>query len=415
MNNVEMIREIDRLVLEQNIRKDSLRYGFEKGEFTFTWTLPEVTNKLMIEILLLLKRQRENWRIHTFEKGYMVVQALNDNLFDGEKMMENLKVRLSGIYGEKNLEIQKRGAMTEDDLNIVLAVLQLLGNVKKANPLQALAQAGCAVYTPTEEAEDFKTFAGYDDIKNQVKESVIYPLKNPEVYDAITQKTRKHYAVNRPKAVLFSGPPGVGKTTMAKLIAKEADLPLVYIPLENIMSAYYGESSKKLAFIFDVAAKTKGKGLVLFIDEIDSLAPSRNEKLFEATRRMLSVLLRKIEGLESHQGYLTIGATNRKKDLDSALISRFDTIIDFPYPSQKDIFEILHLYATHLSAEEKKELSSLLLGLSPRSIADVCKRAERIQARNAISANRKAETVTPPPLEIYKTCSLSFQDKKDME
>lgn len=418
MNNLEMIRELNRLVTEQKITPDTIVYGFEKGEFTLQLQLPEINQTLMIDLLQLLKRQKENWRIHTLEKGYMVVQALNDNLFDSEKILENLKVRVSGIYGEKVLEIHKRAALSEEDLNLVLAVLRFFGTSKKVSPLQILAQAGCSIYIPKSDGsnkENFKTFAGYNDVKNQIRESVIFPLKNPEVYDSITRKTRKYYEVNRPKAVLFSGPPGVGKTTMAKIIAAEADLSLVYIPLENIMSAYYGESTKKLAFIFDMAAQVEGKGLILFIDEIDSLAPSRNEKLFEATRRMLSVLLRKIEGIEAHQGYLTIGATNRKKDLDSALISRFDTIIDFPYPCGQDIVEILQLYAAHLSNAEKEKLSASLLGLSPRSIADVCKRAERIQARNAIAQSVAAADVSPPPWQIYQECSTFFLEKKDMD
>lgn len=415
MNEVEMLRELDRVVAEKNISAKNIRYGFEKGEFMLRFLLMEVNAQVMVSLLKLLKRLRENWRIHTLENNYLVVQALNNNLFETEKILETIKVRLSGIAGEKSLEVQKRGSMSEEDLHIVLALLRFFNTTKETNPLELLAQVGCTVYLPKKDSANFKTFAGYPNIKNQIRESVIYPLKNPQVYDAITQKTRKYQQSNRPKAVLFSGPPGVGKTTMAKLIAGEVNLPLVYIPLENIMSAYYGESTKKLAFIFDTAAQAKGKGLVLFIDEIDSLAPSRNEKIFEASRRMLSVLLRKIEGFETHEGYLTIGATNRKKDLDSALISRFDTIIDFGYPTKEDIFEILHLYAIHLNDEEKKKLSKMLLGLSPRSIADVCKLAERMQARYAINKSLSVEEVSPPSLEVYQECSLLFNEKKDIE
>lgn len=410
-----MLREIDRVVAEKNISAKNIRYGFEKGEFMLHFTLHEVNHKVMIELLKLLKRLRENWRIHTLENSYLVVQALNNNLFENTKILENIKIRLSGIYGEKSVEVHKRGNMNEEDLHIVLALLQFFSKTKETNPLDILAQVGCTIYLPSEEFANFKNFAGYQNIKNQIHESVIYPLKNPQVYDAITQKTRKYQQSNRPKAVLFSGPPGVGKTTMARLIASEVNLPLVYIPLENIMSAYYGESTKKLAFIFDVAAQAKEQGLVLFIDEIDSLAPSRNEKIFEASRRMLSVLLRKIEGFEAQQGYLTIGATNRKKDLDSALISRFDTIIDFGYPTEEDIFEILELYAVHLKSEEKSQLSKMLLGLSPRSIADVCKLSERIQARYAISNSLSLAEVTAPPLQVYQECSLLFNEKKDIE
>jgi SpoVK/Ycf46/Vps4 family AAA+-type ATPase len=79
---------------------------------------------------------------------------------------------------------------------------------------------------------------------------VILPLKNPEVYDKIARETRSEFSLNRPRAVLFTGPPGTGKTTMARHVGKEAGLVVVHVPLENILSAYYGESTKRLAVIF---------------------------------------------------------------------------------------------------------------------------------------------------------------------
>jgi SpoVK/Ycf46/Vps4 family AAA+-type ATPase len=135
---------------------------------------------------------------------------------------------------------------------------------------------------------------------------------------------------NRPKCVLFEGPPGCGKTTSAKIISQQVNIPLVYMPLEAIMSKYYGESESRLAEIFE-AASAMGS-VILFIDEIDSLATSRESGLHEATRRILSTLLRKIDSFESDGEVLVICATNRKKDLDPALISRIDLDIRFELP-----------------------------------------------------------------------------------
>jgi len=105
------------------------------------------------------------------------------------------------------------------------------------------------------------------------------------------------------------------------------------MPLEAIMSKYYGESESRLAEIFEASAALGS--VILFIDEIDSLATSREAGLHEATRRILSTLLRKIDSFESDGEVLVICATNRKKDLDPALISRLDLSIRFELPDAK--------------------------------------------------------------------------------
>lgn len=119
------------------------------------------------------------------------------------------------------------------------------------------------------------------------------------------------------------------------------------MPLEAIMSKFYGESESRLAEIFE-AAQALGS-VILFIDEVDSLATSRETGLHEATRRILSTLLRKIDSFESEGEVLVICATNRKKDLDPALISRTDISIRFELPDAKTRSEIFKRYAKQLS------------------------------------------------------------------
>ena len=387
--------------LDKNIEKfadTDIKFSFEKEDFNLVIQLPSIDDTSFVDLIAFAKKYIENWRIHTFERGYITLQALNSNLFDNENLLKNIKLRLSGIYGEKQLEVTKKGNPTQSELSLVIALLEHFCTAREAkDPLVLLAESGCSVFLPGKTGLTFDDFAGYDRILDDVKETIIMPLKNPKIFDAISESTRKNFESNRPKAVLFSGPPGVGKTTMAKIIANESGIPLAYVPLENIMSAYYGESSKKLATIFDLAALVK-PGVILFLDEIDSLAPSRNEKLFEATRRMLSILLRKIDGFESSDQTLTIGATNREQDLDPALLSRFDTILSFPHPGVDDISAILTLYAKQLKEEPRLKLAKKLEGMSPRAIKDVCKKAERIRARKALQDKTQ---VKAPNLDDY--------------
>jgi len=133
--------------------------------------------------------------------------------------------------------------------------------------------------------------------------------------------------------------------------------------------------------------------VILFIDEVDSLATSREAGLHEATRRILSTLLRKIDSFESEGEVLVICATNRKKDLDPALISRTDMSIRFELPDAGTRAEIFQRYAKQLTDEERSTLGELSVYLSGRDIADICKDAERKWASKFI--RKEVETVSP--------------------
>lgn len=213
------------------------------------------------------------------------------------------------------------------------------------DPKSVLENHGCSVFLPDAQKNklDWDYLAGYKQVKREIEDTVLLALTNGDVYDRITQVTREKNETNRPKCVLFEGPPGCGKTTSAKIISHQVNIPLVYMPLEAIMSKFYGESESRLAEIFE-ASQALGS-VILFIDEIDSLATSRETGLHEATRRILSTLLRKIDSFESEGEVLVICATNRKKDLDPALISRTDMAIRFELPDAETRSQIFARYA----------------------------------------------------------------------
>lgn len=160
---------------------------------------------------------------------------------------------------------------------------------------------------------------------------------------------------NRPKAVLFEGPPGTGKTTSAKIISQQVNIPLVYIPIEAIMSELYGKSEQKLSEMWETCRQI-GK-IIIFIDEIDALAGNRSSDMHEASRRILSTLLRKLDSFESTTDVMLICATNRKQDLDPAMLSRIDMSIKFSLPDVQSRAAIFQRYAKHLTEEERKSLA----------------------------------------------------------
>lgn len=247
------------------------------------------------------------------------------------------------------------------------------------------------------DALDWDYLAGYGNVKRDIEDTVLLALTNGDVYDKITAATRMKDESNRPKCILFEGPPGCGKTTSAKIISQQVNIPLIYMPLEAIMSKYYGESESKLAEIFEAAA---GMGsVILFIDEVDSLATSREAGLHEATRRILSTLLRKIDSFESDGDVLVICATNRKKDLDPALISRLDLSIRFELPDAATRSAIFKRYAKQMSEKDLETLGSLAVHLSGRDIADICKHAERKWASKFI---RKQVDTIEPNMSVYE-------------
>ncbi|RRT56526.1 hypothetical protein B296_00047800, partial [Ensete ventricosum] len=243
----------------------------------------------------------------------------------------------------------------------------------------------------------------------EIEDTILLALQSPEVYDEVAHGTRCKFETNRPRAVLFEGPPGTGKTTSARVIAKQVGVPLLYVPLEVIMSKCYGKSERLLAKVFSLANELPS-GAIIFLDEVDSFAASRCNGMHEATRRILSVLLRQIDGFEKESQVIVIAATNRKQDLDPALISRFDSMISFSLPDQQTREGIAAQYAKHLLKTEIILLAAATDGMSGRDIRDVCQQTERHWASKLIrgqapkddaAAAAQGTTTKLPPIEEY--------------
>ncbi|KAL8005282.1 putative AAA+ ATPase domain, ATPase, AAA-type, core [Plasmopara halstedii] len=265
--------------------------------------------------------------------------------------------------------------------------------------IQKLQNLGIDVFEPThsEDSLSWESLAGYEKVKAEIEDTIVLALQNPELYERIAEKTRCRYESNRPRAVLFEGPPGTGKTLSARIIAQQAGIPMVHLPIESVVSKWYGDSEKKMSAIFDACEKLDGA--IIFIDEIDALAGDRSGgTMHEASRRILSVLLQKVEGFASAKKTTVVCATNRKQDLDAALISRFDLSIRYDLPDKKTRRAVFGRYAKQLSDEELQHMAAVSSHLSCRDIKEICEYAERKWASKVL---RKTETSEVPDTQAY--------------
>ncbi len=197
----------------------------------------------------------------------------------------------------------------------------------------------------------------YDELgglKNEVqkiREMVELPMRHPELFDKI--------GVEAPKGVLLYGPPGTGKTLLAKAVAGETNAHFISLSGPEIMGKYYGESEEKIREIFNQAEENSPS--IIFIDEIDSIAPKRDEVSGEVEKRIVSQLLTLMDGMKSRGKVVVIAATNRPDSIDPALRrpGRFDREIEIGIPDDEGRFEILSIHTRGMPIDEKVDLEQI--------------------------------------------------------
>jgi transitional endoplasmic reticulum ATPase len=198
------------------------------------------------------------------------------------------------------------------------------------------------------------TYEDIGGIRNEVtrvREMIELPLRHPELF--------RRLGVEAPKGVLLHGPPGTGKTLLAKAVANETNANFYTIGGPEIMSKFYGESEEKLRNIFEQAEKNAPS--IIFIDEIDSIAPKREEVSGEVERRIVSQLLSLMDGMSSRGKVVVIGATNRVNAIDPALRrpGRFDREIEIGVPDRDGRLEILQIHTRGMPLDKDVNLEKL--------------------------------------------------------
>jgi transitional endoplasmic reticulum ATPase len=197
----------------------------------------------------------------------------------------------------------------------------------------------------------YEDIGGLNDEIRKVREMIELPLRYPELFERL--------GVEAPKGVLLHGPPGTGKTLLAKAVASETNANFSSISGPEIMSKFYGESEGRLREIFDHAQENAPS--VIFIDELDSIAPKREEVTGEVEKRVVSQLLALMDGLQSRGKVVVIGATNRPNALDPALRrpGRFDREIEIGVPNKDGRLQILQIHSRGMPLADDVDLKRL--------------------------------------------------------
>ena len=254
-----------------------------------------------------------------------------------------------------------------------------------------------------------RTDVTYDDLGglgetiDQLREMVELPLRYPELF--------RRLGVDPPRGVLLHGPPGTGKTRLARAVANESEAQFFLINGPEIMGSAYGESEKRLRDIFEQAAKAAPS--ILFIDEIDSIAPKRGQVTGEAEKRLVAQLLTLMDGLEPRTNLVVIAATNRPDAIDEALRrpGRFDREIVIGVPDESGRREILgiHTRGMPLSADvDLAELARTTFGFVGADMASLTREAAIEAVRRIMPKLDLAEGTIPP--EVLEELRVTRDD-----
>ena len=242
----------------------------------------------------------------------------------------------------------------------------------------------------------------------KIREMVELPMRHPELFDKI--------GVEAPKGVLLYGPPGTGKTLLAKAVAGETNANFVSLNGPEIMGKFYGESEERIREIFTQAEENAPS--IIFIDEIDSIAPKRDEVSGELEKRIVSQLLTLMDGMKSRGKVVVIAATNRPDSIDPALRrpGRFDREIEIGIPDDEGRFDILSIHTRGMPIDKKvdlKQISKITHGFVGADLEVLAKEAAMRSLRRILADEEIDLDEEKISSEILQKIQISSEDFRD--
>ena len=336
---------------------------------------------------------------------------------------------IGGVQRRKDIMSDDLGSLFGEDINELLGgmgfghmgfggIQRIKFIVANTNPLQPVlitertqVQLSTKAIDVSEESTapevTYEDIGGLREEVKKIREMVELPLKHPEIFERL--------GIEPPKGVLLHGPPGCGKTLLAKAVANESEANFILLNGPEIMSKFYGESEKRIREIFDDAEKNSPS--IIFIDEIDAIAPKREDVQGEVERRVVSQLLTMMDGLKSRGKVVVIGATNRPNSVDPALRrpGRFDREVEINVPDKSGRLAILKIHTRNMPLTKEVDLdhlSSITHGFVGADVNALAKEAAMNVLRKVLpKLNLKEEQMIPE--SVLKDLKISDKDFDD--
>jgi transitional endoplasmic reticulum ATPase len=321
----------------------------------------------------------------------------------------------SSVVEEVKRRIIGRPLMEDNEIHVVIMEMSIpfkVVTLKPKGPVIVSDETELYIFEePVGEVPriTYEDIGGLGNVIEKIREMVELPLKYRKVFRKLN--------IDPPKGILLYGPPGTGKTLLAKALANEANAYFIVINGPEIMSKYYGESEQRLREIFKLARKKAKKNpAIIFIDELDAIAPKRDEVVGEVERRVVAQLLALLDGLESRGNVIVIAATNRPNAVDPALRrpGRFDREIEIPMPDKKGRLEILQIHTRRLVKSgilgedvDLEKLAEMTHGYTGADLAALVKEAVLHALRRYVPLEKSNP---PTPEEVLEKVKVTFDD-----
>ncbi|MBD3353888.1 MAG: AAA family ATPase, partial [Candidatus Lokiarchaeota archaeon] len=332
-------------------------------------------------------------------KAGHIVAIVKQNIAKKKKSLggplEDLQKMMGGFFSPPSVYLGEVRFMVRE------TIPQGIVQIRKNTEIEIAKE----VIAPTGHIITYDDIGGLSDVLQKVREMIELPLKHPELFQRVN--------IDPPKGVLLYGPPGTGKTLLARAVSQEANAHFITINGPEVMSKFYGESEQNLKKIFIEAEKNAPS--IIFIDEIDSIAPKRENVTGEVERRVVAQLLAEMDGLKARGKVIVIGATNRIDSLDPALRrpGRFDREIELMVPDRdgrKEIFQI-HTRGMPLASDVAlDEYANISHGFVGADIMAVCREAAMSSLRSILP---EIDLDKPIPLEILNKLRITDEHFSD--